>query len=127
MKKANKKIDVLLEAVGDLNFDFLCIGDALCIPLDGERHVTIEFAKSRIADRWEGIQLMLVSKNRGTLETCRIPFAEAFLNPIDETHPNRLEKYVWKYGGACDWYGKPTEADLERLRNQICAYLRLVA
>ena len=125
-KRTNKKSDILLQMMGDLDFDFIHIGDAILAEIDDERHVAIGLANGTTANRWEGIRLKLVSKKRGLLDICEIPFVEAFANLVDETHPNRLEKYVWKYNGDINWYGKPTAADLKGLRNQIRYYLELV-
>lgn len=102
------------------------IGDKVNVKLDEGRHVSIGFGRSGGHGEWTSIELLLVSKERGLLETQRIPFNEVFDSMVDVRHPNKLKKRVWEYRGDHAWYGKPTPQDLEALRKQIKAYLMLV-
>jgi len=119
---------VLGQTLGaDLNgYDIVKIGDKVNVTLDEGRHVTIGFGQSGVHGEWKSIDLCLVSKEHGILETQRIPFSEAFDSMVDVRHPNKLEKRVGEYRGDHAWYGKPTQQDLKNLRSQIKAYLKLV-
>lgn len=119
---------ILEQTIGfDLDgHDTVKIGDKINVKLDEERHVSISFGRSMVHGEWTSIELCLVSKERGLLETQRIPFSEVFDSMVDVSHPNKLQKRVWEYQGDHAWYGKPTPKDLKALRMQIVAYLNLV-
>lgn len=128
MMKKTSLGTVLGQTIGTAldRYDTVKIGDKFNVKLDDERHVSIGFGRSGVHGEWTNIELCLVSKERGLLETQRIPFNEVFDSMVDVSHPNKLQKRVWEYQGNHAWYGKPTPQDLKALRLQIKDYLSLV-
>ena len=119
---------VLTQTIGTAlrGYETTVIGSTVNAKIESGRHVAIAFCSNGYADHWTGIELRLVSKEHGILETQQIPFAEVFASMIDLNHPNKIDKHVWRHHDGCGWYGKPTPQDLSALRGQIKAYLELV-
>lgn len=128
MMKKTSLGTVLGQTIGTAldKYDTVKIGDKFSVKLDQGRHVSIGFGCSGVRGEWTNIELCLVSKEHGLLETQRIPFNEVFDSMADVSHPNKLRKRVWEYQGNHAWYGKPTPQDLKALRLQIKDYLNLV-
>lgn len=101
------------------------IGNKLYVKLDGDRRVEIGLCESRIKNNYDAILLKLFSKIGGELHSRMVKFEELFANMQDLTHPNRISKHVWRDGGKCMWYGKPTRSDYIAMQNAVTEYIAL--
>lgn len=130
---------LLLEVFEDLKKeypDFRVIGKEVMFSLDNgrysndNRYVKIAFTihattKTPCTDVFNGCRIDIMSRDLGKLDSQIIAFEDAFENIIDLNHPNGMRKYIANYGGY-DWYEKPTEKDLQDLREEVKGYLTLI-
>lgn len=124
---------LLLEVFGDLKKeypDFRLIGKEVMFSLDYGRYVKIAFTiyattKTPCTDVFNGCRIDIMSRNLGKIDSHVIAFEDVFDSIIDLDHPSKIRKYICNYGGY-DWYGKPTEKDLQDFRKMVKEYLELL-
>ena len=124
---------LLLEMFGDLKKDypdFQVIGKEIVFSLDEERYAKIAFTNRATTgtpgvDLFNGCRIDIMDRNSGKLDAHMIAFEDVFDSILDLNHANKIRKYIWNYDGY-DWYGKPTQKDLQDFRNSVKGYLDLL-
>lgn len=101
------------------------IDTTIYIYLDEDRRIKVRFCTTFSADSYNAIQLELVSKTKGNLDTKITSFREIFEEPNDLTHVNKINKHLWRNQGKIEWYGKPTKEDLESIIVTIKDYVSI--
>ena len=118
------KIDILKQVTipAIRKYKNFLMDDSIYAILDNDRRIEIRFDDPVVKDKYDCIEFTLYSKTHGKLQFKRVAFSNIFRNVYDQRN---LEKYIWDYYGRCDWYGKPTIDDLNRITEIIVQYIDL--
>ena len=119
---------MLLDVLGGVldKYNPIPIGDMLYIKLDGERRAKVGLYNTWCADNYDAINLFIIDKNNGQIDGKTVKFSTLFECMQDMTHPNKIGKHIWVSNGNYNWYGKPTQKDLEAIRETVVNYIELM-
>ena len=109
----------LRKMVGEVYPDMKYIGRSAYVELDGWKTAKFQIITQGIADEYTALKVKIISKNKGTLDTTVIRFAEVFCQ-ADVPDP-----HVWtdKDNDVTEWFNYiPTPQDYAALHKAIKEY-----
>lgn len=102
------------------------IGNAMYLLLEKNNRLKVEFVTFRVNEKYEGIQLTVLDKTRGKIDSIIIKFEELWGKCAVANNSNfkdGIVPYAWQYGGIYEWYVyKPNDFDMQLLAEQIENY-----
>lgn len=115
----------LRKIIGDAYPDATFVGRACYVSLGDINRAKIQFITCGRADHYEALQLTILNRNEGQIDTLRLRFAEVWgQNQVNSRYFQQNGLYAWTYNGETSWYMyKPTAADYRKLRENIRNYL----
>lgn len=97
------------------------IGNVCVCSLTENITARIEFITSGIADHYGTIQVKLINKNEGTIDTLKLTIADVIGEKIVRGNP--MKPYIWIYH-EIDWYAyHPVYSDYQKIAEAIDDYL----
>ena len=94
--------------------DATYVGRACYVRLSDTNRAKIQFVTCGIADHYEALQLTILNRSNGEVDTLRLHFADLLGR---STHAGI-------YGGCFEWYdGCPSIGDYQKLTEAVGAYL----
>lgn len=115
--------DCFFYVLVNMDYDYEKIGRDICIHFAGSRKIIVNFIEDGVRDNFSAVMFRLVDKEKGEINRTVAKFGEVFDEPRDMSHPNKIDKYIWKYNGTFSWYGVPTIADIKKLHQQLLDYM----
>ena len=90
------------------------VGRACYVRLDEIKRAKIQFTTCGIADHYEALQLSILNRNDGEVDTLRLRFADIW----------GKGQYVWTDRGGTEWYARqPSSGDYRQLTEAVGNYL----
>ena len=90
------------------------VGRACYVRLDEMKRAKIQFTTCGIADHYEALQLSILNRNDGEVDTLRLRFADIW----------GKGQYVWTDRGSTEWYARhPSGSDYRQLTEAVGNYL----
>ena len=115
----------LRKIIGDAYPDATFVGRACYVPLSDLNRAKIQFTTCGIADHYEALQLTILNRNDGQIDTLRLRFAEVCgKKQVASQYSQHNGLYAWTSNGETSWYMyKPTATDYRKLHESIRNYL----
>lgn len=102
------------------------IGRTCFIALSEGRRARLEFVTIRIADNYEALQITIINRNEGKIDSILLRFADYFA-PVRSATSGTRTPHIWVYQGKAEWYGTPAEAEKQMLSKAAHDYIMLFA
>ena len=109
----------IFKEVDDAKF----IGRTAYIPLDESTKLKAEFVTTGTADCYEALRLILVNSQDGATDKLMLHFNDFFAKShhgISDSCP-----YIWTHSGETEWYGQPSDAELQSLSAAANEYVEM--
>ena len=107
------------------DYEYKTIGNSIVIVLDENRRIECSFYNTHSIDVYDAIIFTLTSKINGQINKKIVKFSSLFDCMQDLTHPNKIGKHIWVSNMKYRWYGKPTSADIQNMRNELINYIEI--
>lgn len=103
------------------------VGRAAYIRLSDMNRAKIQFVTCGTADRYEAIQMTILNRNDGQIDTLRLRFSDIWgKGQIDNPYVKQSGPYAWTYNGKTAWYAyHPNSRDYQVLANEVSKYLEV--
>lgn len=107
--------------------DAVFVGRACYIRLSKMNRAKLQFVTCGTVDHYEAIQMTILNRNDGQVDTLRLRFADLWgKGQTDNPCIRQSGPYAWTDNGQTDWYAYcPTVADYETLTNAVSGYLEV--
>ena len=107
-------------------YEYVTVGTTIIIKLDENRLIEIRLMDRHTIDHFDAVRFNLKNKLTGDVDENMVWLRQVFDSPVDLTHPNELQKHIWKDSSRnyC-WYGKPTVTDIKRLVAELDKYITI--
>lgn len=118
----------LRKIIGQDSANAVFVGLACYVRLSDTNRAKIQFTTCGTADHYEALQLTILNRNDGQVDTLRLRFRDV-LGKKQVSNPNFRDgvyPYAWTYMGKTEWYAyHPTQADYRKLREGVTNYLNV--
>lgn len=103
------------------------VGRAAYIRLGDMSRAKIQFVTCGTADRYEAIQMTILNRNDGQIDTLRLRFSDIWgKGQVDNPYVKQSGPYAWTYNGRTEWYAyHPNSRDYCQLANKVSKYLEV--
>ena len=103
------------------------VGRAAYVQLSDMNRAKIQFVTCGTADHYEAIQVTILNRNDGQIDTLRLRFSDVWgKGQIDNLYIKQSGPYAWTYNGKTEWYAyHPNSRDYQQLTNEVSKYLNL--
>lgn len=127
MLKVNFFEQELRKIVGTEHPDTTFVGRACYIRLSDMNRAKIQFATCGTADRYEALQLTILNRRDGQVDTLRLRFADLWgKGQVDNMYNQQRGPYAWTYNGETEWYAyHPSSRDYQKLTKAVSDYLEV--
>ena len=106
--------------------DATFVGRACYVRLSEMNRAKIQFTTCGTADHYEALQMTILNRNDGQVDTLRLRFKDV-LGTKQVNNPNfknGISPHAWTYNGKTEWYGyHPTSQDYQKLSTALNDYL----
>ena len=101
------------------------VGRACYVRLNDVNRARIQFTTCGTADHYEALQLTILNRNDGQIDTLRLRFADVWgKGQINNPHISQNVPYAWTYNGKTEWYAyHPSQNDYAALAEAVESYL----
>ena len=115
----------LRKIIGEAYPDATFVGRACYVPLSELNRAKIQFTVCGNADHYEALQLTILNRNDGQIDTLRLRFSEVWgRNQVKNLFFQQTGPHAWTYNNQTIWYMyQPVAADYHKLRENIKSYL----
>ena len=108
--------------------DATFVGRACYVRLSEMNRAKIQFTTCGTADHYEALQLTILNRNDGQVDTLRLRFKDV-LGTKQVNNPNfrnGVAPHAWTYNGKTEWYAYlPISQDYQKLSNAVNDYLEI--
>ncbi len=103
------------------------VGRACYVRLDDKNRAKIQFVTCGTAEHYQALQLTILNRNDGQIDTLRVRFADIWgKGQIKNLSIEQDGPYAWTYNGKTTWYAyQPTDRDYDKLTDAVCTYLEV--
>ena len=103
------------------------VGQFCFVSLGNQNRAKISFDTSGIADHFDTLQMKIIKKDNGIIDTTRVKLRDILGNvKSDNFFARQGGPHIWRDGGRCSWYGfQPTQEDYAALTKTVEAYTAL--
>ena len=116
----------LRKIVGDVYPDATFVGRACYVRLSDMNRAKIQFATCGTADHYEALQMTILNRSDGQVDTLRLRFKDV-LGTKQVSNPNfrnGVAPHAWTYNGKTEWYAyHPNRRDYQKLTDAVSDYL----
>ena len=106
--------------------EYVTVGSTIILKLDENRCIEVRLIDRHTVDHFDAVRFDLKNKITGDIDQNIVWFKQVFDSPVDLTHPNKIQKHIWKDSSReYSWYGKPTTSDLKRLVRELDKYINI--
>lgn len=105
--------------------DATYVGRFCFVPLGENNRAKISFATTRISNHYDTLQMKIINKGDGEIDTSRVSLLDVF-GEIDSGNPSAKYPHIWEDGRECSWYGfRPTQEHYAALTKTVGDYVEL--
>lgn len=117
----------LRKIVGIRHPEATYIGRTCYVCLNDMNRAKIQFVTCGTADHYEAIQMTILNRNDGQIDTLRLRFSDILgKGQTDNLYIKQNGPYAWTYNGKTEWYAyHPNSRDYQHLANEVSKYLNL--
>ena len=103
------------------------VGRACYVRLSEMNRAKLQFTTCGTADHYEALQMTILNRNDGQVDTLRLRFADVWgKGQTDNPHIQQSGPYAWTYNGRTEWYSyHPDANDYEKLTEAVSGYLEM--
>ena len=107
--------------------DATFVGRACYVRLSDLNRAKIEFVTCGTMDRYDALQMTILSRRDGQVDSLRLRFNEIWdQGQSGDPSIQQREPYVWTYLGKTEWYGyQPNRKDYGDLSGAVADYLEV--
>lgn len=102
------------------------VGRACFLPLSSSRRARMEFVTCGTADRFEALDVTILSTTDGKVDHLRLRFKDYFTAQVGSCAGTCIP-FIWVDRGAAEWYKQPTVAEIKTLAQAAHDYIMLFA
>ena len=105
--------------------DTIFAGKSMISIISNELRAKVEFVTGRVSGQYEGLQLSIINKNEGVIDSQEFKFHEiiGLKGPKQDRKP-----HVWDDNGKASWFVyEPTDAELENIGSKVEEYVWMYA
>lgn len=115
----------LRKIVGSQYPDAAFVGRACYVRLNEMNRAKIQFTTCGTADRYQALQMTILNRNDGQVDTLRLRFADLLgKGQINNPYIQQSGPYAWTYNGKTEWYAyQPNDRDYRQLTDAVSGYL----
>lgn len=115
----------LRKIVGSQYPDAAFVGRACYVRLNEMNRAKIQFTTCGTADRYQALQMTILNRNDGQVDTLRLRFADLLgKGQINNPYIQQSGPYAWTYNGKTEWYAyHPNDRDYRQLTDAVSGYL----
>lgn len=115
----------LRKIVGSQYPDAVCVGRACYVRLNEMNRAKLQFTTCGTADRYEALQMTILNRHDGQVDTLRLRFADVWgKGQINNLYIQQTGPYAWTYNGKTEWYAyHPKSQDYQKLSDAVGEYL----
>ena len=116
----------LRKIVGSRYPDATYVGRACYVRLGEMNQAKIQFVTGMIGSQYNALQLTILNRNEGQVDTLRLRFSDLLGLKMTANHNfrNGVEPHIWDDSGKVGWYVyHPTRQDYEALSTAVSDYL----
>ena len=119
----------LRKIVGDAYPDATFVGRACYVRLSDMNRAKIQFTTCGTADHYEALQMTILNRNDGQVDTLRLHFTDVLGTKAVPNNPkfrNGIVPHAWTYNGKTEWYAyHPNSRDYQKLTDAVSDYLEV--
>lgn len=115
----------LRKIVGSQYPDAAFVGRACYVRLNEMNRAKIQFTTCGTADRYQALQMTILNRNDGQVDTLRLRFADLLgKGQVSNPYIQQSGPYAWTYNGKTEWYAhQPNDRDYRQLTDAVSGYL----
>lgn len=115
----------LRKIVGSQYPDAAFVGRACYVRLNEMNRAKIQFTTCGTADRYQALQMTILNRNDGQVDTLRLRFADLLgKGQVNNPYIQQSGPYAWTYNGKTEWYAyHPNDRDYRQLTDAVSGYL----
>lgn len=115
----------LRKIVGSQYPDTAFVGRACYVRLNEMNRAKIQFTTCGTADRYQALQMTILNRNDGQVDTLRLRFADLLgKGQVSNPYIQQSGPYAWTYNGKTEWYAyHPNDRDYRQLADAVSGYL----
>lgn len=115
----------LRKIVGSQYPDAAFVGRACYVRLNEMNRAKIQFTTCGTADRYQALQMTILNRNDGQVDTLRLRFADLLgKGQVSNPYIQQSGPYAWTYNGKTEWYAyHPNDQDYRQLADAVSGYL----
>lgn len=101
------------------------VGRACYVRLNDMNRAKLEFVTCGTAGHYQAIQITILNRNDGPIDTLRLRFADIWGKGQNSNfYIEQSGPYVWSCNDKTEWYSyQPNSRDYRQLTDAVCAYL----
>lgn len=101
------------------------MGRACYVRLNEMNRAKIQFTTCGTADRYQALQMTILNRNDGQVDTLRLRFADLLgKGQVSNPYIQQSGPYAWTYNGKTEWYAyHPNDRDYRQLTDAVSGYL----
>lgn len=117
----------LRKIVGPRCPDAAYVGRACYVRLNEMNRAKIQLVTCGTADRYEALQMTILNRNDGQVDSLRLRFADIWgKGQVSNLYIQQNGPYAWTYNGKTEWYAyHPNAGDYQKLTDAVCGYLEV--
>lgn len=115
----------LRKIVGSQYPDAAFVGRACYVHLNEMNRAKIQFTTCGTADRYQALQMTILNRNDGQVDTLRLRFADLLgKGQVSNPYIQQSGPYAWTYNGKTEWYAyHRNDRDYRQLTDAVSGYL----
>lgn len=108
--------------------DATYVGRACYVRLSDMNRAKIQFVTGMVANHYEALQMTILNRNEGQVDTLRLRFSDLWGNQKvnNPNFRNGINPHIWDDYGKPDWYVyHPNNWDYQQLTDAVSEYLEV--